>query len=195
MDTNLQELFAFAGKAPFRWYLGQWIAFFLVSLVACLISSALYKLPLAEVANVVLSITFTYLLFVLVIWQIAAVVFLVTRRMSAFSSAILWDFAWLLLFFAPILAFQFYALMTHADIHESWVYDRFDAVIQHTIGAFLLWSGGLIGAKIGPLGGILMQMGGKAIPALSFASGLVTVLSFFRVRGATASHQGNQAHH
>jgi len=189
---NLQELFAFAGKAPFRWYLGQWISFFLVSLVACLISSALYKLPLAQVANVVLSITFTYLIFVLVIWQIAAVVFLVTRRMSAFSGAILWDFAWLLLFFAPVLAFQFYALMIHADIHESWVYDRFDGVIQHTIGAFLLWSGGLIGAKIGPLGGILMQMGGKSIPALSFASGLVTVLSFFRVQGGKASHQ---AHH
>ena len=192
MDKNLQDLFAFASKAPFRWYLGQWMSFFLVSLVACLISSALYKLPLAEVANVVLSINFTYLIFVLVIWQIAAVVFLVTKRMSAFSSAILWDVAWLLLFFAPILAFQFYALVTHADIRDSWVYDRFDSVIQHTIGAFFLWSGGMIGAKIGPLGGILLQMGARAIPALSLASGLVTILSFFRVRRPSASHG---AHH
>jgi hypothetical protein len=187
VDTNLQDLFAFAGKAPFRWYLGQWVSFFLVSLVGCLISNALYGLPLAQVANVILSINFSYLIFVLAIWQIAAVLFLVGRRMDAFGAAILWDFAWLLLFFAPVLAFQFYALMTHADIHDSWVYDRFDSVIQHTIGAFFTWTGGLIGTKIGPLGGILLQMGGKAIPALSFASGLVTVLSFFRVRGASAA--------
>ena len=193
MDTNLQDLFAFAGKAPFRWYLGQWISFFLISLVACLISNGLYKLPLAEVANVVLSINFTYLIFVLVIWQIAAVMFLVTKRMSAFGTAIVWDLAWLLLFFAPILAFQFYALMTHADIHVSWVYERFDAVIQHTVAALFLWLGGLIGAKIGPLGGILIQVGAKMIPALSVASGLVTLVSFLRLRSAKPAAQ--QAHH
>jgi len=186
MSTEWSNSLPFKGQSPVRWYVTQWALSFALSIVGCVIACTLYGIPLEQVANVLLSINYTYLLAGIFLYLLLFVLFVLTRQMEAIGMAVMLIMGNCLLFFAPTLAFQFYAAVTHADIHDSWVYGKFDAVIQHTAAAFFVWIGSAVGSKIGPVGGLLVQMGSRASGLLGFVSALVTLFGFLRSRGGGA---------
>lgn len=98
-----------------QFYFGSWIFGFVMTLVCAFCANTIWKIPLPQIVDVQLSVSFSILMLCGGIYLLVAVISLLTGHILA---AIIWVFSVLFLSlsaYAPVLAFQLFGWITGQD--------------------------------------------------------------------------------